>query len=133
MVALLSLWLTACFANGPEHPPAVEPAVVGAYREVDAIGLKGNLDAGKVPVLVDVRTAQEFASGHVKGSVHIPVDQLKGRLSELETYKGQDVYVICRSGNRSRAASITLVDAGFAPINVAGGVVAWQGAGYPTE
>ena len=61
--------------------------------------------------LVDVRTPQEFASGHLEGAVNIPLDQLPNRLDELDR-EGQ-VVVYCHSGNRSASAARTLERAGF--------------------
>ncbi len=78
------------------------PAQLAKVREM--------LQAGAV--LVDVRTAGEFSSGHVRGAVNIPVDQLQGRLGELGG-KDKPVIVYCQSGMRSRAAAAQLRAAGF--------------------
>ncbi len=52
--------------------------------------------------LVDVRTPQEFAAGHIKGSVNIPLDRVS---SQIAKFKGKDAIVVfCRSGNRSGEA-----------------------------
>ncbi|EHQ26086.1 rhodanese-like domain-containing protein [Mucilaginibacter paludis] len=56
--------------------------------------------------LVDVRTPAEFAGGHVKGSVNIPLDQLQKRLSEFKNKKS--IVVFCQSGNRSQQAKTIL-------------------------
>ena len=68
--------------------------------------------------LVDVRTNAEFHSGHVKGSVNIPVDTLAGQLSKFKNKK--DIIVFCRSGMRSRQAKSILEQNGFS--NVVNGV-----------
>jgi rhodanese-related sulfurtransferase len=100
---------------------------------VDVAALKAARAAGAVP-LVDVRTQEEFAEGHVPGAVNIPVDQLSKRISELEAHKTSDLYLICRSGGRSARARDMLLEAGFDhPINVAGGTLAWTSAGFPVE
>ena len=81
-------------------------------------------------VFLDVRTADEYADGHVDGSTLIPVQELEGRLSEVP--KDKRVYVYCRSGKRSAAAAKILVKAGFTNIeNIEGGITAWKDAGYP--
>ena len=81
-------------------------------------------------VFLDVRTAEEYAEAHVQGAVLIPLQQLEGRLNEVP--KEKRVYVYCRSGKRSVAASNMLVKAGFTNIeNIEGGIQAWQEAGYP--
>jgi rhodanese-related sulfurtransferase len=56
--------------------------------------------------LVDVRTPQEFAQGHVDGSVNIPVDQVQAQLDKFKNKK--DIVVFCRSGNRSASAKAIL-------------------------
>ena len=108
-------------------------AAAAGYRDVDVTALKTALDAGQVPVLVDVRSAEEYAAGHVKGARNIPVGQVQGRLAELEAYKGGDVYVICQSGGRSAKASATLAAAGYKAVNVTGGTGGWVKKGYPVE
>ena len=90
-------------------------------------------DKSPVPfMLLDVRTPEEYAEGHIKGAVLIPVQQLQQRISEVP--KDKQVYVYCRSGVRSVRASKMLVKAGYTRIeNVQGGFMAWKDAGYPVE
>lgn len=81
------------------------------------------------PFILDVRQPEEFAEGHVPNAVLIPLGELKARASEVPG--DVPVYVICRSGNRSRQASEILIQLGFKDVrNVDGGVLAWQEAGY---
>jgi rhodanese-related sulfurtransferase len=82
--------------------------------------------------ILDVRQPDEYAAGHVAESVLIPLDQLQSRASEVPD--DLPLYVICRSGNRSRQASKILIDLGFSDVrNVEGGVLAWQEAGYELQ
>ncbi|MEY4461139.1 MAG: hypothetical protein RL429_1128 [Bacteroidota bacterium] len=68
--------------------------------------------------LVDVRTPEEFESGHVTASVNIPLDQVAERLDEFE---GKDhIVVFCRSGNRSAMAKAILAQNGFANVTNGG-------------
>jgi len=81
-------------------------------------------------LMLDVRTPEEFAEGHIAGARLIPVQELEKRLAEVP--KDRQVYVYCRSGARSARASRMLFRAGFTNIeNVTGGIQAWQTAGYP--
>ena len=82
-------------------------------------------------LLLDVRTPEEFASGHIAGAVNIAVESLESRLSEVP--QGQPVVVYCRSGNRSATASQILKQAGYTNIFDMGGINAWQSAGLPIE
>jgi rhodanese-related sulfurtransferase len=79
--------------------------------------------------LLDVREPDEWAAGHAPQAVHIPLGQLSARASEVP--QDQDVYVICRSGNRSGRAAQALNGAGWQAINVAGGMQDWAAAGRP--
>jgi rhodanese-related sulfurtransferase len=130
--------IAACTAPSaaPPAPHDAAPAAAPAkseVRTVDVAGLAAARDAGKVPILVDVRTPGEFAGGHVPGAVNIPIDALPSRLAELEPHRQGDVYVICEVGGRSAAASRQLAAAGFQPIDVRGGTSAWRAAGQPVE
>jgi rhodanese-related sulfurtransferase len=83
-------------------------------------------------VLVDVREPHEWRAGHVADARHIPLNQLPQQLETLP--RGAPVYLICRSGNRSHTAAAYLKRAGFErPINVRGGMIAWERAGLPVE
>lgn len=68
--------------------------------------------------LVDVRSAGEFAEGHVKGSVNIPVDQVQSQLSRLKDKK--QIVVFCRSGMRSSQAKSILERNGFSNVTNGG-------------
>lgn len=73
--------------------------------------------------LVDVREPQEYLEAHVPGAVLYPLGHLPARMSELA--KDQPIYVICRSGNRSKVGVELLAAQGFDATNVAGGTDAW--------
>ena len=82
--------------------------------------------------VVDVRTPEEFAQGHVPGAMLKPLDRL-GDLSE-DLPKQSDLHLICRSGMRSQKAAQMLAAAGFTRlINIEGGTMAWINAGYPVD
>ncbi len=83
-------------------------------------------------VVLDVREANEWSSGHIPNARHIALGQLAGRLSELDKFKGKPVVVCCASGNRSSSACGALRKAGFERVyNLAGGLGAWSEAGLP--
>lgn len=74
--------------------------------------------------LVDVRTPEEFASGHVEGAVNIPVQELDRRLGELAP-KDRAVVLYCRSGARSARAAETLKAEGFTAVHDIGPMSRW--------
>ena len=79
--------------------------------------------------VIDVREPHEYAGGHVPGALLVPVSELRSRLSDVP--RGRPVYVICASGNRSRAMADLLVDHGVPAHSVQGGTGAWVRAGRP--
>jgi len=82
--------------------------------------------------LVDVRTREEYATGHAARAINIPLKELSGRLDRLE--KNEPVYVICQSGRRSKEASDFLSRNGFKWVfNITGGTDAWRALGLPME
>ncbi len=70
----------------------------------------------KGAMIVDVRTPGEFSSGHIKGSVNIPLDVISSRVQELKK-KNKPVITVCRSGNRSGSAKSILESAGVEVYN----------------
>jgi rhodanese-related sulfurtransferase len=74
--------------------------------------------------LVDVRTPQEFATGHLPGAVNVPVQDLERRMAELEG-KERPIVLYCRSGNRSASAARMLVSAGYAEVHDLGPMSRW--------
>lgn len=81
--------------------------------------------------IVDVRSRQEWRTGHAPRARHIPLDELPGRLSELPS--DQPVAFICQSGARSQRAAKLATQAGLQAINIQGGMLAWTRAGLPTS
>lgn len=84
------------------------------------------------PLVVDVREAKEFATGHIADARNIPLAQLKQRLEELAKYRHQPLLVNCLSGARTVGACATLKAAGFEQVYVLkGGINAWRLANLP--
>ena len=82
------------------------------FSSPDTPDLKVILEEGAF--LADVRTPGEFAEGHVKGSVNIPLDKIPAELSKFKNRK--NIIVFCRSGNRSAQAKAVLEQHGFANV-----------------
>ncbi len=88
--------------------------------------LKSKLDAGETLNLIDVREPYENAAFNI-GGVLLPLGNVMTmQVDEIEAMKESPVYVYCRSGNRSGQACLILETMGFQPINVTGGMLAWQ-------
>lgn len=83
------------------------------WNEVEKLKCDGSM------TLIDVRTAEEFDSGHIKGFFNIPVDELREHIEEFDIKK--PVYVVCQSGLRSYIACCILSQYGFECYNLSGG------------
>ena len=85
-------------------------------------------------VVLDVRTAGEFAAGHVPGARNVSHDQLETKLAELESLRDKDVVLYCRSGRRTLLAEEVLRKAGFAKLlHLDGDYLAWEARQRPVE
>ncbi|MFM2163544.1 MAG: hypothetical protein RLZZ383_3056 [Pseudomonadota bacterium] len=135
MTRLVGMWVVLAVAcAGPEGVAQTaagpQPSASEGVLQIEVAGLRAALAASAV--LIDVRTPEEYAAGHVPGARNVPLDLLSTRLDEIGP-AGTPVYVICQSGRRSLAASQQLAAAGRKPVNVLGGTAAWKAAGFPTE
>jgi rhodanese-related sulfurtransferase len=90
------------------------------------------LNQGK-GVILDIRDQDEFAAGHIRDARHIPLKDLKSRISELDKFKSKSVIVVCSSGAQSARAASQLKSAGFSEVySLDGGLAAWRAQGLPT-
>ena len=95
--------------------------------QLSVCDLRGALQRGDAPQVLDVRTPKEWDSGHIQSARHIPLPRLAGALNQLP--KDASVTVICGSGYRSSIASSLLLAHGFVGLqNVMGGMAAYQAA-----
>lgn len=85
-------------------------------------------------VILDVREDSEWNEHHIQGAIHIPLPQLKSRISELESFKNSPIITQCRSGRRSAQAQSILQLVGFSKVyNMSGGIQAWDDAGLSVD
>jgi len=83
------------------------------------------------PLLLDVRTKEEYNRGYIKDAVLIPLQELQERTGELEQYINQPILIYCATGNRSTTASKILLDMGFKNVmNLRMGIMGWASKGY---
>lgn len=124
---LLAVAGIALLGGGPETAQAGEAVALLSPDQYE----QQFLDANQGHLLLDVRTAEEFNSGHIPGAVNIPVESLANRLSEVPG--DQPVVVYCRSGNRSATAADILSEAGYSSIYDMGGIITWVEQGRPIQ
>ena len=103
----------------------------GNFENTDVNGF-AELIADSSVVILDVRTASEFAEGHIQGAILIDQNQsdfVEKAKAALPTDKKIAIY--CRSGRRSANAAGKLGDIGYKCVNLKGGIIAWKEAGKP--
>jgi rhodanese-related sulfurtransferase len=103
----------------------------GRVPETDPRELADALRGEPRPQLVDVRSAAEFARGHIAGAVSAPIIVLRSRLGSLGLDPTRPVVAICLSAHRSPPAVRLLQRQGFDAAQLAGGMLAWRAAGLP--
>lgn len=124
MPRLPVLCLAALLLSATMATPANEPVAPRALAARIAAG-------GERPQVLDVRTPEEYAAGHVPGAVLIPHGQVAARVGELD--RTRPVIVYCRSGRRSALAEDALRKAGFEVAQLQGSWQAWEAEGLPAE
>lgn len=124
VLAIVSLVLGACGPGTGGESTAVITATELAQR----------IEAGSSPFVLDVRSPQEYAQGHIPGAVNIPYDVLPARVTELGVAKSEEIVVFCQVGGRAQVAESTLREVGFTNVrDLEGHWQAWQAAGLPSE
>jgi rhodanese-related sulfurtransferase len=98
---------------------------------LSATDAKARLDSPDAPYILDVRQPEEFRAGHIAGAELIPLNELGRRLKELP--KDREILCVCQSGSRSSVATRQLASAGYRTINLRGGMIGWQVAGYAVK
>ncbi|MDH3214076.1 MAG: rhodanese-like domain-containing protein [Myxococcales bacterium] len=115
-------WLVACGPSGVGNAASVSPAELLALQE-----------AGDAPLLLDVRSVEEFRSGHVPGAVNIPHTELAARLGEIDA-DDAGIVVYCERGGRAAQATDVLQRAGFRDVgHLEGDMSGWRADGLPVE
>ena len=95
--------------------------------------LHNQLETAKAPTVIDVRSDEEYAAGHIPGAMHIQSDELERRLDEIPP--DRPVVPYCnmhhRGSSRGERAAALLRENGYAAKALDGGFPAWAAAGYP--
>ena len=111
------------------------PRIIGRFRlgpTLDIDELRQRLSRKEKMLLLDVRTAEDYASGHIDGAENIPLEELEKRIDELAAWQESPVAIICTTDRRSRKAAQLLGKAGFADLHVVlGGMSEWQKQSLP--
>ena len=112
------LFLAGCSATGKEGP---------GYSQIGMEEARQRLSIECGFIILDVRTPEEFAAGHIPGALNIPNETIGTDEIPQLPEKEQRIYVYCRSGNRSKQAAEKLVALGYTGIVEIGGILDWPG------
>ena len=118
ILILLVLLMTACGQEKENKQEAV-------YMNITAQEAKEIMDTQTGYVILDTRTQEEFAEGHIPGAILIPYDEVMEKAEGILTDKDQLILVYCRSGRRSKLAAADLGTRGYTNIKEFGGTIDW--------
>lgn len=116
LISLSLFGMTAC--DG-------ENGKASTYEQITAEQAKSIMDTEKDYVIIDARTEEEFADGHIEDAILIPEYEIAERAENELPDKEQLILVYCRSGRRSRIASEELVKLGYTNVKEFGGIIDW--------
>ena len=108
--------MTAC--NGENNKTST-------YEQITAEQAKSIMDTEKDYIIIDARTEEEFAEGHIENAILIPEYEIANRAEKELPDKEQLILVYCRSGRRSKIASEELVKLGYTNVKEFGGIIDW--------
>ena len=123
LLAVLLCVLMLC-TGCAENSGQVEEPLYSSITMEDAATL---LESENDYLILDVRTEQEYFSGHIPGAMCIPNEDIDETVVEILPDKEQVIFVYCRSGNRSKQAAEKLANLGYTNIVEIGGVKDWPG------
>ena len=115
LISLSLFGLTAC-KDGSNTPP---------YEQITAQEAKTIMDSETDYIIIDARTQEEFAEGHIENAILIPEYEIKNRAEKELPDKDALILVYCRSGRRSKIASKELVRLGYTNVKEFGGIIDW--------
>lgn len=118
------LFLPSCTAKEPSK----KEASMNTFKSVSMDEGLTLMASDKGFVLLDVRTPEEFSSGHIPGAIQLTNETFTKQDAEnLLKDKSQTIYVYCRSGRRSKQASQKLIDFGYVNVIEIGGILSYEG------
>ena len=135
-IVLIVVVGTACGGGGdtaPNTTVTLSPTPtqpIQVHIDVSAADAKRMIDTDEDVIILDVRTQEEHESAHIDKAILIPLSEMETRVNDLDREK--KIIAYCRSGVRSRNASMILTKLGFRSVyNMMGGISAWIAAEYP--
>ena len=104
---------------------AFQSGGANSYEQISPEEAKTIMDTESDYIIIDARTDEEFAAGHIEGAILIPEYEIADRAEKELPDKEQLILVYCRSGRRSKIASEELVKLGYTNVKEFGGIIDW--------
>lgn len=112
----------------------ISTAFAGQVNIVSQTVLQNKMMNNEPMIIIDVRTSEEYAQGHVPNAINISHDQIEQRFSEISAFKDKELVIYCRSGRRAGIVEAFLLKKGFSNINhLDGDYNAWHQNSLPFE
>jgi rhodanese-related sulfurtransferase len=105
--------------NETTQAPVIE------YKKITANEAKARIDSGDNIIILDVRTAAEYESGHIQNAILIPNETITDKIPALLPDLDAEILIYCRSGNRSAQAAKKLIAIGYTNVYDFGGIIDW--------
>ena len=125
MVIVLSALCLSMLFVGCTNAEQEAPIMI-SYEQISQEQAKMLMDSESDYVILDVRTEEEFAEGHIAGAILIPDYAIKEKAESMLPDKNQLILVYCRSGRRSKLAASELVALGYTNVKEFGGIIDWS-------
>lgn len=126
--SLFSGWSMALFSM------AGNAISIARVTNISQAELMQRIKANHANLILDVRSTNEYAEGHIPGAINIPHDQLGSRIAEIDAHIGKDVVLYCASGWRVGIAANILRAAGFSKLlHLDGDMNGWRSNGQPIK
>lgn len=121
ILPIMLVGLAACGQAGEQ----MEQSRMANYENITAQSAKEIMSTESDYVILDVRTSEEFAEGHIKGAVLLPDYEIEAKAEDVLPDKDKLILVYCRSGRRSKLAAEKLLKLGYTNIKEFGGIIDW--------
>ena len=115
LISLSLFGMTACQDGGNN----------ATYEQITPQQAKEIMDTEQEYIIIDARTEEEFAEGHIENAILIPEYEISERAEKELPNKDQLILIYCRSGRRSKIASEELVKLGYTNVKEFGGIIDW--------
>lgn len=125
IICLTAFGFASCKEGNSESENTLPPETVNEYEQITAEKAKELMDSETGYVIIDARTEEEYAEGHIEGAILIPEYEIAQRAESELPDKNQLILVYCRSGRRSKIASKALADLGYTNVKEFGGIIDW--------